>query len=158
MVLAFKSGFSILISSFSFISLKSLSVLMHWYIGIILKVPLLHIFKCSLIYIYERQLVERRSSNSKVAGSRPCRGRQHLSACAGYGNYIIHTLEHYHLNKYIYIYIYEDILWRYFADMLKDNQHICKMSAIFCRYFDRQLTYLQISATFMQIFSRYVGR
>ena len=31
-------------------------------------------------------------------GSRPCRGRQHLSACAGYGNYIIHTLEHFHLN------------------------------------------------------------
>ena len=31
------------------------------------------------------QLVERRSSNSKVAGSRPSRGRQHLSACAGYG-------------------------------------------------------------------------
>ena len=23
---------------------------------------------------------------------------QHLSACAGYGNYIIHTLEHFHLN------------------------------------------------------------
>ena len=44
------------------------------------------------------QLVERRSSNSKVAGSRPSRGRQHLSACAGYGNYIIHTLEHFHLN------------------------------------------------------------
>ena len=43
------------------------------------------------------QLVERRSSNSKVAGSRPSRGR-HLSACAGYGNYIIHTLEHFHLN------------------------------------------------------------
>ena len=42
------------------------------------------------------QLVERRSSNSKVAGSRPSRGRQHLSACAGYGNYIIHTLEHFH--------------------------------------------------------------
>jgi hypothetical protein len=36
------------------------------------------------------QLVERRSSNSKVAGSR---------------NYIIHTLEHFHLNIYIYIYI-----------------------------------------------------
>ena len=49
--------------------------------------------------------VERRSSNSKVAGSRPSRGRQHLSACAGYGNYIIHTLEHFHLNIYIYIYI-----------------------------------------------------
>ena len=48
------------------------------------------------------QLVERRSSNSKVAGSRPSRGRQHLSACAGYGNYIIHTLEHFHLNIYIY--------------------------------------------------------
>ena len=30
--------------------------------------------------------------------SRPSRGRQHLSACAGYGNYIIHTLEHFHLN------------------------------------------------------------
>ena len=30
--------------------------------------------------------------------------RQHLSACAGYGNYIIHTLEHYHLNIHIYIY------------------------------------------------------
>ena len=44
------------------------------------------------------QLVERRSSNSKVASSRPSRGRQHLSACAGYGNYIIHTLEHFHLN------------------------------------------------------------
>ena len=47
------------------------------------------------------QLVERRSSNSKVAGSRPSRGRQHISdfsACAGYGNYIIHTLEHFHLN------------------------------------------------------------
>ena len=29
---------------------------------------------------------------------------------------------------------------------------------IFCRYFDRQLTYLQISATFMQIFCRYVDR
>jgi hypothetical protein len=29
---------------------------------------------------------------------------------------------------------------------------------IFCRYFDRQLTYLQISATFMQIVCRYVDR
>ena len=38
------------------------------------------------------------TSNSNVAGSRPSRGRQHLSACAGYGNYIIHTLEHFHLN------------------------------------------------------------
>ena len=44
------------------------------------------------------QLVERRSGDSKVAGSRPSRGRQHISACAGYGNYIIHTLEHFHLN------------------------------------------------------------
>ena len=27
---------------------------------------------------------------------------QHLSACAGYGNYIIHTLEHFHLNILAY--------------------------------------------------------
>ena len=48
------------------------------------------------------QLVERRSSNSKVAGSRPSRGRQHVSACAGYGNYIIHTVEHFHLINILY--------------------------------------------------------
>ena len=41
------------------------------------------------------QLVEHRSSNSKVAGSRPSRGRQYLSAYAGYGNYEIHTREHF---------------------------------------------------------------
>ena len=45
------------------------------------------------------QLLERRSSNSKVAGSRPSRGRLHLSAYAGYGNYEIHTLEHFLLDR-----------------------------------------------------------
>ena len=38
------------------------------------------------------QLVERRSSNSKVAGT-----RQYISACAGCGNYEIHTREHFQL-------------------------------------------------------------
>ena len=51
----------------------------------------IHIFLLLLFVDRVAQLVERRSSNSKVAGSRPSRGRQHLSACAGYGNYIIHS-------------------------------------------------------------------
>ena len=34
-----------------------------------------------MLYVYLMQLVERRSSNSKVAGSKPCCGRQYLSAC-----------------------------------------------------------------------------
>jgi hypothetical protein len=33
--------------------------------------------------------------DSKVAGSRPSRGRLYLSAYAGYGNYEIHTREHF---------------------------------------------------------------
>ena len=43
------------------------------------------------------QLVERRSSNSKVTGSKPSRCRQYLSACARSGNYEIHTREHFQL-------------------------------------------------------------
>ena len=46
-------------------------------------------------YRAQPQLVERRSSNSKVAGSRPSHGRRYLSACAGYGNYETHTREHF---------------------------------------------------------------
>ena len=63
----------------------------------------MYMYICICIYIYV--YIYNRSSNSKVTGSRPSRGRQHLSACAGYGNYIIHTLEHFHLNIYIYFYV-----------------------------------------------------
>jgi hypothetical protein len=38
------------------------------------------------------------SSISKVAGSKPSRGKEYLSACARSGNYEIHTREHsYHI-------------------------------------------------------------
>ena len=55
-------------------------------------------FLCFLFVFFDpyyliNSLAERRSSNSKVAGSRPSRVRQYLSVCAGYGNDMKYTLE-----------------------------------------------------------------
>ena len=50
------------------------------------------------ILVYINSASNNTSSASVMLCDVVCRGRQHLSACAGYGNYIIHTLEHFHLN------------------------------------------------------------
>ena len=60
-------------------------MLLCYYVIMLLLLLCYYVLLCSTVCII-------------IGGSRPSRGRQHLSACAGYGNYIIHILEHFHLN------------------------------------------------------------